>query len=182
MPNITSSNSCSIRALWILNNQDVVVFSRRFSVVERRWSVACKKSNENLLSSSLPTDSELAAAFADRKKREGSARGYGIRVKQSTEGSDSWVDDPITRHIVSVHVKKEENEEDHTFWPLILHAKGQYIVLVLPLVEPSHLKAYNTICTRSDCGNGVGVDGNLSSILLQLPCITGYGHSRWPMF
>ncbi|KAK9079865.1 hypothetical protein SSX86_001538 [Deinandra increscens subsp. villosa] len=163
--------SCSIRALWILNNQDTVVFSRRFLVVERRWSVACKKANVS--SSSLPTDSELAAAFAERKKREGSARGYGIRVKQSIEGSDSWVDDPIMRHIVSLHVKKEENEEDHTFWPLILHAKGQYYILVLPLVEPDYLRAYSTICKRSDCGNGVGVDGNLSSLLLQLPCITG---------
>ncbi|XP_071705242.1 AP-5 complex subunit mu isoform X2 [Rutidosis leptorrhynchoides] len=105
--------------------------------------------------------------------REGSARGHGIRVKQSIEGSDSWVDDPIMRHIVSVHVKKEENGEDHTFWPLILHARGQYYILVLPLVEPSHLKSYNAIRNRSDCGNGVGVEGNLSSILLQLPCITG---------
>ncbi|XP_035831572.1 AP-5 complex subunit mu isoform X2 [Helianthus annuus] len=175
--------SCSIRALWILNNQDTVVFSRRFSVVERRWSVAVKIANErskddldlNVLSSSLPNDSELAAAFSERKKREGSALGYGIRVKQSTEGSDSWVDDPIMRHIVSLHAKKEENGEDHTLWPLILHAKGQYYILVLPLVEPDHLKTYNTLCRRSDCGNGVGVDGKLSSLLLQLPCITGYG-------
>ncbi|KAK1436028.1 hypothetical protein QVD17_01803 [Tagetes erecta] len=174
-------SSCSIRALWILNNQDTVVFSRRFLVVERRWSVACKKANDrskddrysNVLLSSLPTDSELSAAFAERKKREGSACGYGIRVNQSIEGSDSWADDPITRHIVSLHVKKEENGEEHTFWPLVLHAKGQYYILVLPLVEPEHFKAYNILCRRSDCGNGVGVDGNLSSLLLQLPCITG---------
>ncbi|XP_076940618.1 AP-5 complex subunit mu-like [Bidens hawaiensis] len=168
---MASSSCCSIRGLWILNNQDTVVFSRRFSVVERRWSVAAKR--ENVLFSQLPTDSELAAAFIQRKKREGSACGYGIRVKQSNEGSDSWVDDPIMRHIVSLHVKKEENGEDHTLWPLILHTKGQYYILVLPLVEPDHLKAYNTLCMRSDCGNGVGVDGNLSSLLLQLPCITG---------
>lgn len=150
-------------------------------MVERRWSVACKKAykrsednqDANVLSSSLPTDSELADAFADRKKREGSVRGYGIRVKQSVEGSDSWVDDPIMRHIISLHVNKEENEKDYTLWPLILHTKGQYYILVLPLIEHSHLKAYKTICKRSDCGNGVGVDGNLSSLLLQLPSITG---------
>ncbi|XP_024985804.1 AP-5 complex subunit mu isoform X1 [Cynara cardunculus var. scolymus] len=174
-------SSCSIRALWILNNQDTVVFSRRFSVVERRWSVACKKANEkstdnqdsSVLFSSLPTDLELAAAFADRKKREGSAHGYGIRVKQSIQGSDSWVDDPIMRHIVSLHVKKEEDGEDHTFWPFVLHTKGQYYILVLPFVEPVHFKAYSIICRRPDCGNAVGVDGSLSSLLLQLPCITG---------
>ena len=109
--------------------------------------------------------------------REGSVRGYGIRVKQSIEGSDSWVDDPIMRHIISLHVKKEEDEKTHTFWPLILHTKGQYYILVLPLVEPHHLKSYKTLSTRSDCGNGVAVDenGNLSSLLLQLPSITGYG-------
>ncbi|KAI3821981.1 hypothetical protein L1987_09561 [Smallanthus sonchifolius] len=134
-------SSCSIRAVWILNNQETVVFSR-----------------------------------------EGSALGYGIRVKQSIEGSDSWVDDPIMRHIVSLHVKKEENGEDHTFWPLILHAKGQHYILVLPLVEPDHFKAYNTLCRRSDCGNGVGVDGNLSSLLLQLPCITGYDILLYNLF
>ncbi|KAI7742557.1 hypothetical protein M8C21_033154 [Ambrosia artemisiifolia] len=175
------NSSCSIRALWILNNQDTVLFSRRFPVVERRWNVAVNRANKRckgdqgfiVLPSSFPTDSEIAAAFTERKKREGSALGYGIRAKQSVEGSDSWVDDPIMRHIVSLHVKKEENGEDYTFWPLILHAKVQYYILVLPLVEPEHLKAYNTLCRRSDCGNGVGVDGNLSSLLLQLPCITG---------
>lgn len=46
-------------------------------MVERRWTVACKKANKrsednqdaNLSSSSLPTDSELADAFVERKKR-----------------------------------------------------------------------------------------------------------------
>lgn len=165
-----SNNSCSIRAIWILNNQRTVVFSRRFPVVERRWNVACKKAN---VFSFFPNDLEIADAFTDRKRREGSARGYGIRVKQSVEGSDSWVDDPMMRHIISLNVKKEEDGEGHTIWPLILHAKGQYYVLVLPLIEPGHFKAYKTLCTRSDCGNGVGVDGNLSSLLLQLPSITG---------
>lgn len=68
---------CSIRALWILNNQDLLVFSRRFPVVERRWRAACKSENENsgeenpkhAVPPLLPTDSELAAAFLERKKR-----------------------------------------------------------------------------------------------------------------
>ncbi|XP_038722956.1 AP-5 complex subunit mu-like [Tripterygium wilfordii] len=35
-------SGCSIRALWILdNNLDAVVFSRRFPVVEKRWRTAC---------------------------------------------------------------------------------------------------------------------------------------------
>ncbi|KAI8561493.1 hypothetical protein RHMOL_Rhmol04G0344500 [Rhododendron molle] len=175
------AGGCSIRALWILNNHDVVVFSRRFPVVERRWRAACKSENESCLDENvgidvlplLPTDSELASAFVDRKTREGSARGFGIRVAQSAEGSDSWVDDPITRHIISLYVNKEDEGENHLLWPLILHIKGHYCILVLPLVEPRHLKAYARMCKRPDCGNAVGMDESLSSLLLDLPSITG---------
>lgn len=107
--------------------------------------------------------------------REGSARGFGIRVSQSSEGSDSWVDDPITRHIIGVYINKEEEGDNNLLWPLILHIKGNYCILVLPLVEPRHLKAYARLCKRSDCGNAVGGDDSLSSLLLNLPSITGYG-------
>ena len=102
------------------------------------------------------------------------------------KGSDSWVDDPITRHIIGLYINKEEDGENNLLWPLILHIKGQYSVLVLPLVEPRHLKAYACLCKRSDCGNAVGVDDSLSSLLLDLPSITGYGKllailSLWKM-
>ncbi|XP_048235259.1 AP-5 complex subunit mu [Ricinus communis] len=175
---------CGIRALWILNNLDAVVFSRRFPVVEKQWRAACKSENKSsndedpVKYSILPllcNDSELANAFLERKKREGSTRGYGIRVNQSTEGSDSWVDDPITRHVISLHIGTEEKEEGESglLWPLILHVRGPYSILVLPLVEPRHLKVYMKLCTRSDCGNAVGVDESISSLLLDLPSITG---------
>ncbi|KAK8709764.1 hypothetical protein V6N13_060769 [Hibiscus sabdariffa] len=73
------AGDCSIRALWILNNLDAVVFSRRFPAVEKRWRAACQSENESsendsvkyTVFSSLPSDSELAAAFSDRKTREG---------------------------------------------------------------------------------------------------------------
>lgn len=104
--------------------------------------------------------------------REGSARGFGIRINQSVEGSDSWVDDPITRHIISLCTKNEE-EKKLVLWPLILHIKGHYCILVLPLVEPDHLKTYTRMCKRSDCGNAVGADESLSPLLLNLPSITG---------
>ncbi|KAK8684602.1 hypothetical protein V6N13_040634 [Hibiscus sabdariffa] len=78
------AGDCSIRALWILNNLDAVVFSRRFPAVEKRWRAACQSENESsgndsvkyTVFSSLPSDSELAAAFSDRKTREGSVRGF----------------------------------------------------------------------------------------------------------
>ncbi|XVF38581.1 hypothetical protein REPUB_Repub20aG0114500 [Reevesia pubescens] len=174
-------NDCSIRALWILNNLDAVVFSRRFPVVEKRWRIACQSENESpdddpvnyTVFSLLPSDSELASAFSERKQREGSVRGFGIRVTQSREGSDSWVDDPITRHIIGLYINKEEEGENNLLWPLALHIKGPYCILILPLVEPRDIKAYARLCKTSDCGNAVMADECLSSLLLDLPSITG---------
>ncbi|KAH0992387.1 hypothetical protein GBA52_003870 [Prunus armeniaca] len=175
------TGGCSIRAIWILNRLDAVVFSRRFPVVEKRWRGTCKSENETSTEgdlnyrvfTSLPSDSELAAAFVDRKRRSGSLRGFGVRVSQSAEGSDSWLDDPITRHIIGIYINKEEDGDSNVLWPLILHTKGHYVILVFPLVEPRHLKAYVTLCNRSDCGIAVGVEDSISSILLDLPSITG---------
>ncbi|WCJ23619.1 clathrin adaptor complexes medium subunit family protein [Euphorbia peplus] len=175
------AGGCGIRAVWILNNLDAVVFSRRFPVVERQWRAACKTENGSsnadpvnyTVSPLLPNDSELASAFVERRKREGSTRGYGIRLTQSDIGSDSWVDDPITRHIISLNISVEEEGEGHLLWPLILHVRGPYCILVLPLVEPRHLIAYSRLCSRSDCGSAVGVDDSISPILLDLPSITG---------
>lgn len=107
--------------------------------------------------------------------REGSARGFGLRLSQSVKGSDSWVDDPITRHIISLAISKEEKGENNLLWPLVLHIKGPYSILILPLVEPHHLKSYSRMCNRSDCGSAIGSDENLSSLLVDLPSITGYG-------
>lgn len=137
--------------------------------MEKRWRSACERESESSYSL-LPNDAELSAAFADRKKREGSVRGFGIRVSQSAQGSDSWVDDPITRHIITLYINREEGDE-FSLWPLVLHIKDGYCILVLPLVEPHHYKAYERMC-RSDCGNSVGEEDNLSSLLLNLPCIT----------
>ncbi|XP_075477234.1 AP-5 complex subunit mu isoform X2 [Primulina tabacum] len=167
-------SGCSIRALWILNNQDTVIFSRKFPVVERRWLLACEKeSDDNFKYKPLPCESELAAAFIDRKKREGSARGFGLRLRQSTKGSDSWVDDPITRHLISLHINNEEKSENYLLWPMALHLKGPYTILVLPLIEPHHLKTYSRMCNSSDCGSAIGEQENISSLLLELPSITG---------
>ncbi|GAU11069.1 hypothetical protein TSUD_196930, partial [Trifolium subterraneum] len=169
------SSGCSIRAIWILNNLDAVVFSRRFPVVEKRWRSSCNSNNHTTdhLFSSLPTDSDLADAFLHRRLREGSARGFGIRKSNSTLGSDSWVDDPITRHIIGLYINKERDDDKNLLWPLILHIKGPYSVLVLPLVEPRHVKAYEKLCKTPDCGSSLGLDDSLSSLLLDLPAITG---------
>ena len=106
--------------------------------------------------------------------REGSARGFGIRKSNSTLGSDSWVDDPITRHIIGLYISREGEENKNLLWPLILHTKGLYSILILPLVEPIHLNAYARLCKRPDCGAALGMDDGLSSLLLDLPSVTGY--------
>ncbi|GAB4843504.1 AP-5 complex subunit mu [Ancistrocladus abbreviatus] len=115
----------------------------------------------------------LGPKLIDVTVLEGSAHGFGIRVAGSVEGSDSWVDDPITRHIISLDISKDKEEDSHLLWPLILHTRGVYFILVLPLVEPKHLIAYGRLCKRSDCGSAIGVDPNVSSLLLDLPSITG---------
>lgn len=166
------SSGCSIRAIWILNNIDAVVFSRRFPVVEKRWRTSCNDTTDQIFSS-LPSDSELADAFLNKRLKEGSARGFGIRKSNSSIGSDSWVDDPITRHIIGLYINKEGDDDKNLLWPLILHIKGHYSLLVLPLVEPKHVKAYERLCKTPDCGSSIGLDDSLSSLLLDLPAITG---------
>lgn len=96
-------------------------------------------------------------------------------MSQSVKGSDSWVDDPITRRVISLYINKEEEGENNLLWPLVLHIKGPYSILILPLVEPRHLKSYSRMCNTSDCGSAIGADESLSSLLLDLPSITGYG-------
>jgi hypothetical protein len=148
-------------------------YYRRFPVVEKRWRTSCNDTTDQIFSS-LPSDSELADAFLNKRLKEGSARGFGIRKSNSSIGSDSWVDDPITRHIIGLYINKERDYDKNLLWPLILHIKGHYSLLVLPLVEPKHVKAYERLCKTPDCGSSIGLDDSLSSLLLDLPAITGY--------
>ncbi|KAL6623313.1 hypothetical protein ACP70R_033192 [Stipagrostis hirtigluma subsp. patula] len=167
---------CSVRAIWILTPHDAVAFSRRFAVVEKRWRAAWEaeggEGDGRGAVPPLPADQEVAAAFAERRRREGTARSSGIRTSVSSAGSDSWVDDPITRHIISLRIDKEEGD-GFMLWPVVLQKRGGYYVLVLPLVDPQSFKAYENLMKRSDCGSSAKENGNLSSILLNLPCITG---------
>ncbi|GJM95539.1 hypothetical protein PR202_ga12286 [Eleusine coracana subsp. coracana] len=153
-------------------------FSRRFAVVEKRWRTTWEAEggggtgDGKGAGAPLPTDHEVAAAFAERRKREGTARGSGIRTTVSSVGSDSWVDDPITRHIISLHIGKVGGD-GFMLWPVVLQKRGGYYVLVLPMVDPQSFRAYENLLKRSDCGSSAKENGNLSSILLNLPCITG---------
>uniref|UniRef100_A0A0D9XZW9 MHD domain-containing protein n=1 Tax=Leersia perrieri TaxID=77586 RepID=A0A0D9XZW9_9ORYZ len=171
-----SGGGCSLRAIWILTPQDAVAFSRRFAVVEKRWRAAWESEGDGGDGTGqempLPADYEVAAAFAERRKREGTARGSGIRTSVSSVGSDSWVDDPITRHIISLHINKEDGD-GFMLWPVVLQKRGSYYILVLPLVDPQSFKSYERLLKRSDCGTSAKENGNLSSILFNLPCITG---------
>jgi AP-5 complex subunit mu-1 len=95
-------------------------------------------------------------------------QGRGIREAVSQEGSDSWVDDIITRQVTSLQF----SPKGMMLWPVLEHVRGSLYILVLPLVEPHHLAAYHELCCRSDCG-GAATNHSLSSLLLDLPCITG---------
>ena len=102
----------------------------------------------------------------------GIARGSGICTSVSSVGSDSWVDDPITRHIISLQIDKEEGG-GFMLWPVVLQKRGGYYVLVLPLVDPQSFRAFKSLLKSPDCGSSAKENDNLSSILLNLPCITG---------
>ena len=56
-------------------------------------------------------------------------------------------------------------------WPLVLHTKGIYSILVLPLIDSSHLKAHLRLCKRPEHGIALSMnDGliGLSFLLLDL--------------
>jgi AP-5 complex subunit mu-1 len=65
-----SGGGCSVRAIWILTPHDAVAFSRRFAVVEKRWRVAWEaEGGARAEMMPLPADYEVAAAFAERRRR-----------------------------------------------------------------------------------------------------------------
>lgn len=168
----------------ISNNN--VLFSRRFPTVDRRWQAAWRrqqKAEEGLedgvttgsVQISLPSDAQIEKALTYRRSRESSSQVRGLRDRNSLEGSDSWVDDPITRHIISLQISglEEDASSSSLLWPLVLHFRGNFQIVVLPLVEPRHLGGYAIICRRRSCGSPYESDQGLSSMLLELPCITG---------
>jgi AP-5 complex subunit mu-1 len=137
--------------------------------VERQWQQLCENQLEaGIKHQAIPFDTEVAQAFMDRKRSEELEQGRGIREAVSQEGSDSWVDDIITRQVTSLQF----SPKGMMLWPVLEHVRGSFYILVLPLVEPHHLAAYHELCCRSDCG-GAATNHSLSSLLLDLPCITG---------
>jgi len=38
--------------------------------------------------------------------KDGSVRGYGIHISSSSKGSDLWIDDAITRHVIGLQIDK----------------------------------------------------------------------------
>jgi AP-5 complex subunit mu-1 len=137
--------------------------------VERQWQQLCENQLEaGIKHQAIPFDAEVAQAFMDRKRSEELEQGQGIREAVSQEGSDSWVDDIITRQVTSLQF----SPKGMMLWPVLEHVRGSFYILVLPLVEPHHLAAYHELCCRSDCG-GAATNHSLSSLLLDLPCITG---------
>ena len=57
--------------------------------------------------------------------REVSNQVGGMRDRDIFEYSDAWVDDPITRHIISLQILGPEDEgcSATLIWPIILHLK-----------------------------------------------------------
>ncbi|OMO70270.1 hypothetical protein COLO4_28661 [Corchorus olitorius] len=104
----------------------------------KRWRAAYQTESESTVDDPVKYDvyssisnSELAAAFSERKRRERrTVRGFGIRITQSKEGSDSWVDDPITHHIAGLYINKEEEGQP-------VSRAGAWLVLCLEMAASS---------------------------------------------
>lgn len=154
-----SIRGCCIRALWIFNQSFNLVFSRRFVTVERLWKQACEHRNlEGLGFCSVPFDAQVAESFV-ASKLAGDGSG------QPREG-EALVDDPIMRYVMSLKV------EEGRLWPVVEHRRSGCFILVLPMVEPHQMAAYEELCDRSGCG-GATSDLGLSKLLLDIPGVTG---------
>lgn len=156
-----SFRGCSIRALWIFNQSFNLVFSRRFVTVERLWRQACEnhhhKGDSSSLHCAVPFDGSVSEAYVTSKLNNKGGNGTTAYT---------MVDDPITRYVMSLKV------DGGCLWPVVEHKRAGWSILVLPMVEPHQMAAYEDACNRPGCG-GSASDLSLSSILLDMPCITG---------
>jgi AP-5 complex subunit mu-1 len=159
MATTPSIRGCSIRALWIFNQTFNLVFSRRFVTVERLWKQACEQRKlEGPVYCSVPFDAQVAESFVASKLAK-------ERRDDAGEG-EALVDDPIMRYVMSLEV------EEGRLWPVVEHRRSGCFILVLPMVEPHQMAAFEELCTRSGCG-GATSDLGLSKLLLDMPCVTG---------
>ena len=138
--------------------------------------------------------------FRHVSRRQEASKTGGIREPSSQPGTDSWLDDPITRHIIGLQVSTPADSapdnsptpvtRDATsspppatssppLWPISLHTKGSFRILVLSSVDPRHLAAYLKLTWQEDCGgpSPAHLDSpaatTWSTLLTQLPTITG---------
>eukprot|EP00897_Mesotaenium_endlicherianum_P007389 jgi/Mesen1/6679/ME000343S05854 len=118
--------------------------------------------------------------------RQQSSPAAVLRGASSVPGDAAWLDDPIACHVIALSVphkggeNKDESAPPPILWPLLLHRKGPFWILVLPLVHPRHLAAYDVLRWQPDCGGSgrghgsePGGHRSLSSLLLDLPAVTG---------
>ncbi|GBG61197.1 hypothetical protein CBR_g19730 [Chara braunii] len=115
-------HSCSFRAIWVLNDNGDVCFSKRYPTVERK----CRQLSELAVRAAdvdesqrriveyrpLPYDNDLAGEFTrayvqrDKSDLEGA-----IRLTQTVPGTDAWVDDPFMSYLISLQFESPCEEE-----------------------------------------------------------------------
>lgn len=76
----------------------------------------------------LPFDAEIARCF--RGHQEAMHATQGLRKLETKPGTDAWLDDPVTQHVVGL------STSDGLLWPVVKHHHGAFVILVLPLVDP----------------------------------------------
>ncbi|GJP52108.1 hypothetical protein CLOM_g11208 [Closterium sp. NIES-68] len=102
-----------------------ILFSRRFPTVDRQWRLLCATSPASAVPATgsaavqggtskpgkgpppvkyrpVPLDDEISIAFAQHMQRLHSSP--AIRSATSVIGTDEWLDDPITRHVIGLRL------------------------------------------------------------------------------
>lgn len=83
----------------------------------------------------MPFDADIARCF--QKHQEAMRASQGLRKLVTQPGTDAWLDDPLTQHVIGLCT------DGGLLWPVVKHhAQGAFIILVLPLVDSFVLESY----------------------------------------
>jgi hypothetical protein len=95
----------------------------------------------------LPFDAEIAHCF--RGHQEAMHATQGLRKLETKPGTDAWLDDPVTQHVVGL------STSNGLLWPIVKHHHGAFVILLLPLVDPFLAENYEVgglRCSMFDFG------------------------------
>ncbi|GAQ88831.1 clathrin adaptor complexes medium subunit family protein [Klebsormidium nitens] len=114
----------------------------------------------------IPFDAEVARCF--QKHQEAMRASQGLRKLGNPAGTDAWLDDPLTQHVIGLRT------DGGLLWPVVKHhAQGAFTILVLPLVDPFVVESFQALqCYESVNSSSAPKIADLSTLVLLTPAIT----------